>query len=126
MITGTLTLTEVVCCKCGIHFAMDTNFYQNCMDDDNKTFYCPNGHPQHFTVNEIDKLKKENKALNDSLYFKDQELQKVKVEKANAKRRLTITQKRIANGICPCCNRSFQNVARHMTSKHPDFKEVVS
>lgn len=22
---------------------------------------------------------------------------------------------------CPCCNRTFQNLQRHMTSKHPDY-----
>lgn len=26
-----------------------------------------------------------------------------------------------ACGVCPCCNRSFTNVRRHMTSQHPDY-----
>ncbi len=29
-------------------------------------------------------------------------------------------RKRIQNGVCPCCNRTFQNLARHMASEHPD------
>lgn len=28
---------------------------------------------------------------------------------------------RAAAGVCPCCNRTFQNVARHVASQHPDF-----
>ncbi len=29
---------------------------------------------------------------------------------------------RIKAGVCPCCNRSFKNVRRHMASQHPDFE----
>jgi hypothetical protein len=30
----------------------------------------------------------------------------------------------VANGVCPCCNRTFQNLARHMAGKHPDYEEA--
>ena len=29
--------------------------------------------------------------------------------------------KRLASGgVCPCCNRTFSNMARHMRSQHPE------
>lgn len=28
-------------------------------------------------------------------------------------------RKRVGNGVCPCCNRSFGNLQRHMATKHP-------
>lgn len=31
---------------------------------DNKTFYCPNGHPQSYTETEADKLRKQIEGLN--------------------------------------------------------------
>lgn len=34
---------------------------------------------------------------------------------------LTRVKHRIGNGVCPCCNRSFKNIRRHMQSKHPHF-----
>lgn len=34
---------------------------------------------------------------------------------------LTRVKNRIANGVCPCCNRSFTPLADHMASEHPDF-----
>ncbi len=40
---------------------------------------------------------------------------------AAARGQLTKTKKRIAKGICPCCNRSFVNLERHMTGQHPDY-----
>lgn len=33
-------------------------------------------------------------------------------------------RQRIANGVCPCCNRYFANVHRHITSQHPEFPAV--
>ncbi len=33
----------------------------------------------------------------------------------------TRIKNRIAAGVCPCCNRSFQNLSRHMSNKHPTF-----
>jgi len=29
-------------------------------------------------------------------------------------------KKRVGRGVCPCCNRHFTNLQRHMETKHPD------
>lgn len=34
---------------------------------------------------------------------------------------VTKLKKRAANGVCPCCNRTFVDLARHMAGKHPTF-----
>ena len=41
--------------------------------------------------------------------------------KAAIKGHLTRTKKRIAAGVCPCCKRTFQDLARHMNGQHPDY-----
>jgi hypothetical protein len=33
----------------------------------------------------------------------------------------TKLEKRIKNGVCPCCTRLFTNLQRHMTTEHPDY-----
>lgn len=33
----------------------------------------------------------------------------------------TRTRNRIAAGVCPCCNRTFQNLADHMRTLHADY-----
>ncbi len=33
----------------------------------------------------------------------------------------TKIKKRVAAGVCPCCNRTFQDLARHMAGQHPEF-----
>lgn len=32
---------------------------------------------------------------------------------------------RVGKGVCPCCKRSFTNLRRHMTTKHPDVAKVT-
>lgn len=34
---------------------------------------------------------------------------------------LTRVKKRVAAGVCPCCNRTFADLARHMAGKHPEY-----
>jgi hypothetical protein len=33
----------------------------------------------------------------------------------------TRIRNRIAAGVCPCCTRTFKNVARHIKDKHPTY-----
>jgi hypothetical protein len=32
-----------------------------------------------------------------------------------------LVQKRVGNGVCPCCNRTFEDLARHMKVKHREY-----
>lgn len=36
----------------------------------------------------------------------------------------TRLRKRIAAGVCPCCQRTFRDLARHMAGQHPDYAEA--
>ena len=109
------------CCNCGMAFAMSNDFHQR-RKKDHKTFYCPAGHAQHYVG------KTEEQKLKDELAKKQRQLeaetsraatfrnQRDKVAKAHKKMR-----ERVKNGVCPCCNRSFENLRRHMESQHPEF-----
>jgi chromosome segregation ATPase len=105
-----------------------------------ESWYCPNGHTVVFTQSKLDKAKAEADALrkerdrlkqNEEYYSQRQAELKAELKATNAslaatKGVLTKTSKRIGQGVCPCCNRSFPNLARHMAGKHKDFKlEVV-
>lgn len=43
------------CCSCGVMFAMPGSMQRRCRND-GSYFYCPNGHPQHYSKSEIDRL----------------------------------------------------------------------
>lgn len=38
----------------------------------------------------------------------------------------TRIKNRIAKGVCPCCNRTFVNLQRHVASQHPEFASQES
>jgi len=122
-----LTLKEVRCCDCAMLFAMTDEFYQHRLGN-GRMFYCPAGHAQHFTQrdDELAELKRKTQSLQSQLTYAVTDAERAKRDRTTLKSQLTKTRNRIANGVCPCCNRTFQNVARHMDNKHPEFKAVVS
>ncbi|SLD50652.1 Uncharacterised protein [Mycobacteroides abscessus subsp. bolletii] len=128
----TLQYTEQLaieyCCSCGIAFAMPTD-YQSRRRDDHKSFYCPAGHSQHYTGKteeqrqreRADRLQRQVEAREADIRLEQRRLANERRSHAATKGQLTKTRKRIANGVCPCCNRSFANLERHMAHIHPGY-----
>jgi DNA repair exonuclease SbcCD ATPase subunit len=130
----TVTYAKCVCPVCGIHYALDESF-SNEKYKVNGSWYCPNGHSLVFTQSKADKLAKELEAKQKQLtsefenrvYYQNRLLETQKqlditdrTLKAS-KTRLKKTKQRVAAGVCPCCNRSFQNLHRHMNGQHPGY-----
>lgn len=114
-------LATETCCSCGMLFAVPSDF-QARRKDDHKSFYCPSGHCQSYTgATEAMKLRKELDAKerdlrNATARALTAESERRQIAKAHDKMR-----KRIVNGVCPCCNRSFENLRMHMQTEHADF-----
>lgn len=113
---------EFRCCpRCGIEYAAPMTFMEECRKDPAIFFYCPNGHSRHFSESEADKLRKERDRLTQRLAQKDDEIRDLENRRRAAISQVTKLKNRVGHGICPCCNRTFENLQRHMTSKHPTF-----
>jgi hypothetical protein len=119
------TLVTITCFKCGVMFGVDQEFHKDLVKT-RQTFSCPNGHEQHFMgESEADKLRKELErertrrqlAENTSL-AESHARERAEKKAAKAEKKL----KRVGNGVCPCCNRSFTDLRRHMATKHPEHK----
>jgi hypothetical protein len=109
-----MTFVMEECCACGVKFGM-LEAYQKKKRETKDTFHCPNGHPQHYTgETEADKLRRERDRL-------QQQIACVEDEKIAAQRKVKRLEKRAAAGTCPCCQRTFGNMGRHMKTKHPEF-----
>lgn len=107
------------CCNCGVPFAMTSEMQRRLRNTPGTAFYCPAGHGQHYTAKtEAQKLKEqladESKRLQAALSRENQE----RAERQKAERKL----KRVKNGVCPCCTRSFTNLRRHIATRHPEFQ----
>lgn len=105
-----ITLSTLTCCNCGIVYAMPEQMIAR-LKREGGSFYCPNGHGQHFTEPETDRLRR---LLDEANRSKTQ----LAGDYATLQREHMRLQRRITAGVCPCCNRTFQNLARHMAAKH--------
>lgn len=127
-----IELVPEECYSCGMVFGLPTAWKAR-RREDHQTFYCPAGHAQCYTgVGEADKLRKQlkdqqarladeerrSKAAEYSLHLRSQELAAAKQILAVTRGQLTKTRKRIENGVCPDCHRHFENLEKHMQSKH--------
>ena len=99
--------------------------HQKLIRQKGKSFFCPNGHPQSYTGEPIEeKYKKAKLALasaTESQKWWREEAEKKARSLSATKGQLTKTKNRIAKGVCPCCNRQFINLQRHMETKHPEY-----
>jgi uncharacterized protein with NRDE domain len=120
---------EFRCCpKCGIEYAAPKTFMEECRKDPTIYFHCPNGHGRHFSESEADKLRKERDRLAQRIAEKDDQIrhQRELTEAADrraaaARGQVTKIKNRVGHGVCPCCNRTFENLHRHMATQHPTF-----
>ena len=124
---GTLELIE--CYKCNTIFGMSPGLMKRCREQ-GQDFYCPNGHCQHFTKSEVQRLKDQLAAAAREKEYLTARVESNRSRADRAERRVTAykgqvtrIKNRVGKGVCPCCNRTFQNLARHMETQHPDFSK---
>jgi hypothetical protein len=121
------TLTIVECYKCHISFAMPRFFERQCKQEGG-TFWCPAGHPQVYAETENGELKKQlareqaqrERAETRARAATDQ-AQASERSKRAYKGQVTKLKNRAVAGSCPCCDRSFPDLAAHMKDEHPGF-----
>jgi hypothetical protein len=126
-------LEVIDCGSCHIRFAIPEGMADK-VQADGEWFYCPNGDRIHYHETEVKRLRREAREAKDAAARaraqRDQararaeaEARQARAEKA-AKTRIRNSRererKRVQAGVCPCCNRTFKNLGRHMQSQHPD------
>lgn len=110
----------IPCCheRCGITFAVPESL-DNIWRNDGRGFWCPNGHSLSYLDEASDRTKLKQAEARER-HLQDQ-LEAAEREAENQRRTIIRERSRFANGVCPCCNRSFSNVRRHMSTQHPDY-----
>jgi len=121
----TRVLKAQECITCGITFAVPKS-YDERLRETHSTFYCPNGHGQNYLATteaerlraRVEREQREQATLRERAIAAERAQQK-------AERAITRLKKRSAAGLCPCCNRTFGQLAEHMKSKHKEFRTLV-
>jgi len=124
-------MVTIYCYKCGIAFCVTKDFDTKKLEHRDQNFYCPEGHEQHYIgKSDLDKMKEklrrselETEQAEKALKSQKKYTKEVEKQRAAFKGVVTRTKNRISKGVCPCCNRLFKNMQRHMETKHPDYAE---
>lgn len=111
-------------CWCGIAFTIPANLYRearrlNDLRPSSFNLWCPMGHQFSYGAGT------ETQRLKDELARERHRLDQVRAERDDALLKAAKSErklKRVANGTCPECKRSFANLARHMQHKHAPAK----
>lgn len=123
-VTEQIDFVQEQCCKCGIPFYMPTYHRNGLINNPGQSFYCPNGHGQHYAgKTEAEKLKDELQSFKERTSKRQEELENMLLDKINENKKLSNQIKRTHAGVCPCCNRTFKQLAAHMKSKHPEYSK---
>ena len=122
------TFTLVTCANCGIGFAIPEHF-ETKRRADHANFYCPSGHSNHWPhQTEAEKLRAavaSQKQIAELWQRRHEASQREAVavghQLRSTKGVVTRIKRRVAHGVCPCCQRTFADLARHMNGQHPEF-----
>lgn len=122
--TGTLVVTS---CWCGIKLAIPNDLHSLARRHKDHTVWCPLGHKFVYS-NTIEEQLEEQKRATSRAFQRERAVRELLVAEEHSHRATKghVTRKkkeleRVANGVCPCCNRSFRNLERHMAGQHPDY-----
>jgi hypothetical protein len=132
-ITAEAELVTETCCVCHMLFAMPKDFHaekRRYRQSPNRNgFYCPAGHVQvYLGESEETKLRRQRDEAQRHVDAEIARRRRAEEREEHARRvanghkgYAAKLAKRAKAGACPCCNRTFQNLQRHMTTQHPAF-----
>lgn len=114
--TEQITLTAISCGICGASYAINERFRRDC-EEKGRSWHCPYCSTDWgYAEGENVRLKRELEQAQVQLRASKCETMAEHQHREKAEKKL----RRVSNGVCPCCRRSFGNLARHMKTKHPE------
>lgn len=128
---GYANLTVMCCPECGVIYAIpEVLRAEACSQGGHKIEWCcPNGHNLGYPG---ESARQERDAARDQAASARARAEQAEASAATQKRAATRARnernkarKRSADGVCPCCGRTFKQVQRHMATKHPDYQPTA-
>lgn len=121
-------LTTINCGKCGGIYAIQERYRQH-KSEKSGSWHCPYcetcwGYAKGENQRLREELESERSRLASSRASHDQTRAALRdTEKSLVAQKGVTTRikNRVKNGVCPCCNRTFANLAAHMKGQHPDY-----
>lgn len=120
---------STTCYSCNTAIGMESELYDQRLSD-HRSFWCPNGHEQHFTGDtpaqkqiqaleaELAKAKADRDRAHSSRQWAETRAKGANMKAGKAKAALKRLTHRVECGVCPHCQRTFKQLAAHIKSKH--------
>ena len=126
-----VNLRVMDCWDCGLVYALTADFAKQ-RQQDGEGWLCPNGHNTHYTTTDLDRARAARERAESELTYAREQRDRARADADHArhvaaghKAYATRIRNRIANGVCPWCNRSFENVRRHVVTVHPNHTDEL-
>lgn len=130
-ITVTTTLMERTCPRCGGIYAIAQEYFNEAkqLGGFKQCWTCPYCKEERgFSESELDRVRKQLESeraraaqLSSSLQSVREERDRHWTERKKLQTRTRNLKLRVKHGVCPCCQRTFKQLATHMKAKHPDY-----
>lgn len=133
-VTLPVVLTTIDCGRCGGTYAINERYREKQAETGGSWTcpYCKTGWG-YSGIGENDRLKREvqqERQKRDQAEAAAKEAQRLamiaQAHEQKAKKETKRLKTRASAGVCPCCKRQFQNMKRHMETKHPELLEGKS
>lgn len=127
MQTVEIELSTINCGQCGGTYAINERFRKQCQEH-SRSWHCPYcdcswGYrgPTAAERERAKRLELERRLRCEEANHERtrEELDHTEHRRRAEKAAKTRIKRRVGAGLCPCCNRSFRNLAEHMKTKHP-------
>lgn len=124
---STFTTEYIDCANCGTVFAVQSSLLRR-FRENGRSFYCPNGHVNAYTETDLTRARKERDEARrraetaERMAAAAREREQAELRShAATKGRLTKLKHSVDAGECPCCHKTFPELAAHMTLQHPEW-----
>lgn len=126
----TLVGNWIHCWKCKTEYHLPPELDKAARASEKILFWCPYGHSAYFPTGQTDedRLRRRAEIAEQRVAQKDDDITRLRESEQSAWRKVsahkgqvTKLKKRASVGVCPCCNRTFKQLAAHMKNKHPQF-----
>jgi hypothetical protein len=125
-----IEIMVVACATCFVPFGISAELQEK-RQNDHEAFYCPSGHDNYYSgPSQYERRAKEAEQAQLAAQAKLNEERHLRLVAENALKKETQKrkkiEKRIAAGVCPCCNRTFEDLQKHMQTKHKGYAPIGS
>ncbi len=119
--TFEIEFIQIECADCNQSFAITKTLWKR-RKEDHKTFYCPDGHSNYYPQKtELEKTKEELYRAQRSRDWYESLAAERRRSMSSLKGQITKTKNKLVKGNCPECDEHFEDLAKHIQCKHPEF-----